>query len=1617
MRQLTTSAENLKYKNLRTLAGSHYEVLIRRDAVEYGMDKLINVGIQSAVFDESGPKIGGVQSAQCNLEFYETNSGWPRMASFVVWVRVCNANNDQQSEYVPLGTFYTDERNDEVNGKLRIVAFDGMLRLEQSWTDKIPLADLPSNWPITAKAWATMIQNAGIVQFADLTQLNDTVPFIGLRTSSTVRDILKDIAAVHGGNWQMVTRVVNIKTKTTREELTLIPLFNAQTPDIDLSKSVKNLTTSPALNRITKVRLESEAGTIVESETQDSDETDYQLHGNAEFADSTGIANLCLGRVASYVYRPFEASGAIIDPLVEVGDAVKINGTVYQLMSADWKINAWPTANISAPYDQEVDHEYTIPNAQAKALRKTLEETDARYLTEAKFSTEIQQTESQIYLAAQSVLATKDELQNLQDQIDGKVETYSGNYVPALNNSPANGWVNGQTEAEHIGDLFFINSDAQIPEAGTYYRFEENNGVYGWQPLSDSALTEALTKAAAALAAAEEAGEIANDAADEAALKGRIWLIQPSYPYSVGDLWFDSTTPGQADILTCTSVTPTTQGGFSAADWRKLNKYIDEADVSTYIENSQIIQYLESQLDGKAETYYQADDPISSWVGPDGNPLAAIAGIAIAGISVVGIKNSNEHKGDLWYRTTDNTTWHFDGTKWEQQNVPNDVFDRIDGKAQVFVSTENNPTPTPPYFYGDLWFTSDRELFTCIREQGRQSGSYVSTDWAKKNKYTDDTAANAVGERLTTFQSEFTVQPNQIRAEVEKRVIADHDESKASFGWLLDETSHTWYSNDQEVMKVNSSGLEVKGKITATSGLIGDCSIDSNGKLIVGLSNLNEPVVLSSRTETQYYLSSSSDTKTGGSWKTEIPTWSANKYIWTRNRTITRYSNSATDTYSYSPNEAGVYDRTITEALAKSTSAEQAASNASKRQQTIYHSVKVGATTPTVPNAWVTNDTGGQNVWTNVRPTYDTANNGYKALYVSTQRETVSGTISCTTPKLDVTTTIIDGANIITGSITASKLSVTELSALGATIGGFTIRSSTSQGVTTGSIAYGKTSLNDSNAGVYVGTDGISLSRTENNSSKKLFSVSTTGALYADFENGTIKIGEKMNLTGSGNNSTLTIGGFTIGSGSIYTNSQDSYSGSAQGVHLSASGIRLGDSFHVDANGNLIANNAHLNGSLTIGGNTAITQNDLYNAINQSAQNYSTWNGTSTSFGNATNSQSTTVPAYFRAQQIVASSSFYSAKYTVNTGNDSTEYDLEDHYHTFTAQDDGKVLIGPPSKTQGFFNIADTAYFNREVSAIKATSILISRETADEDISWNATQKKLSAQYTLTAKNAENEVVLERTGQTISIPATKAFNAGQDYGVTVAKPNYIDYTPESSAGYTVNYKDVAKSGNVKTAYKEGGVKKHYISPAYNLEAGHKIENTKSNTYSMTGTSFYIDVSDIIPSYTLNGQNIEINEDVYENGYLFDGVNSKIALTGRIVVDNNTILINDFEIGAGPIWSKGKDSGGSSGSKRTVQSSSYVAGTNYTKLKVTFTDNDTQEFFLPEVWNSYISENTSVYDVGFWAGYNYADGGGGGIAGYTISNWGYDNNGYWVKVYAYDSSYSALTEPSPKLYLT
>lgn len=368
------------YKQLREQAGYYYDVKIVCGNAIYGVDKLKSITIEQAMFEGNGPQIGGVYSSQCKVELLEESENWPRAASFEVFIRI--TDGIQTDDWMSMGVYYTDERHADKHGNLELIAFDSMLTLEQPWTDN--LQNPPDSWPITAKAACDYIQEALGIQYDERNALDDTVPFIGLDTTSTARETLATIAAGLGGNWHV----------TPEGKLRLIPLYNhaitkpaipgiavtgvsvVGTSENDynilqINTAAREIETGDHTDAIAGVVLTTSKGTSAGTNIGEG----YVLQADCDWSDSN-VANLCFNRLYGYRYKSYAASAARLDPSAELGDFAVIDEDQYPIISITWKLGRHITADISAPYEETIDHEYNMVSKSAKMYRKAVNYAD-----------------------------------------------------------------------------------------------------------------------------------------------------------------------------------------------------------------------------------------------------------------------------------------------------------------------------------------------------------------------------------------------------------------------------------------------------------------------------------------------------------------------------------------------------------------------------------------------------------------------------------------------------------------------------------------------------------------------------------------------------------------------------------------------------------------------------------------------------------------------------------------------------------------------------------------------------------------------------------------------------------------------------------------------------------------------------------------------------------------------------------------------------------------------------------------------------------------------------------------------------------------------------------------
>lgn len=162
---------------------------------------------------------------------------------------------------------------------------------------------------------------------------------------------------------------------------------------------------------------------------------------------------------------------------------------------------------------------------------------------------------------------------DLQNQIDGQIETFYYDYEPTLKNIPASDWTTEDDKKKHEGDLFYWKSK------GYAYRFFKDGDTWKWQLVQDTDVTKALRTASFAQSTADS--------------KCRVFLTQPTPPYDTGDMW----NQGQnGDILTCV-VARGEGASYVETDWQKRNKYTDDETANKALEEARKSRAMIINLD------------------------------------------------------------------------------------------------------------------------------------------------------------------------------------------------------------------------------------------------------------------------------------------------------------------------------------------------------------------------------------------------------------------------------------------------------------------------------------------------------------------------------------------------------------------------------------------------------------------------------------------------------------------------------------------------------------------------------------------------------------------------------------------------------------------------------------------------------------------------------------------------------------------------------------------------------------------------------------------------------------------------------------------------------------
>lgn len=462
-------------------------------------------------------------------------------------------------------------------------------------------------------------------------------------------------------------------------------------------------------------RLAESSGTYTTVETQPDGSKIYYLHNKPQLSDSDIIWKMTA-----------EAWAVSTDGGQHWNGGMTVDGDVIARILTATGINAdWINTGTIKAIDKDGNTTFLVDVTTGRVVINAdsvqVKGKDVNAIAKEKAETEVNNFISNTYTT---------DINNLQSQIDGQIETFFYDYEPTLQNIPASEWTTNEERKKHEGDLFYWKSK------GYAYRFMQDGATWKWQLVQDTDITLALA-----------AAEKAQDTADH---KRRVFVVQPEPPYDIGDLW---TQGSNGDLMRCKVARAS--GSYSASDWEKASKYTDDSSLDLFINGvfKDSLNSLKTQIDGKIETWYQPNDPSLKWTKTEEQPWCDIDGNKIldeSGNEIILVWESEkaEHEGDLWHNTSDNTQWIYKSGIWQPQSIPNELLDKIDGKSSVYMVQ-----PKPPYYEGDLWVTTNSEGKASLKTStvNRVGGAFDASDWIDF-KYADkDDIKNAIDKYDTSL--------------------------------------------------------------------------------------------------------------------------------------------------------------------------------------------------------------------------------------------------------------------------------------------------------------------------------------------------------------------------------------------------------------------------------------------------------------------------------------------------------------------------------------------------------------------------------------------------------------------------------------------------------------------------------------------------------------------------------------------------------------------------------------------------------------------------------------------------------------------------------------------------
>lgn len=202
---------------------------------------------------------------------------------------------------------------------------------------------------------------------------------------------------------------------------------------INLGTRMQNLDVSPQFDTYSRVIIHIDDDTQVSAGNGSGRtlEVDNPLGTQA-------LANEMLARLRGFQYQPYQAEGALLDPAAEIGDAVNTPSVYGGIYTRSRTFGRLMKADVSAPCDEEINHEYVFESPQERQFKRDFGEVRASLIIQSNMiQAEVvarqnadNEMSSRITQTADAITA---EVVARQTAIDGLTSTMNSRFTQTAN--------------------------------------------------------------------------------------------------------------------------------------------------------------------------------------------------------------------------------------------------------------------------------------------------------------------------------------------------------------------------------------------------------------------------------------------------------------------------------------------------------------------------------------------------------------------------------------------------------------------------------------------------------------------------------------------------------------------------------------------------------------------------------------------------------------------------------------------------------------------------------------------------------------------------------------------------------------------------------------------------------------------------------------------------------------------------------------------------------------------------------------------------------------------------------------------------------------------------------